>query len=170
MIKDHLIDWMPDYYAGRNTRAIQEARETELQTCDTSQERLINDMYPSTAEDIELWENEYELSGHGSIQQRQENVVAYLRGIGGPATKETIIALVNAYTGAGDAQIEEYPDEFVIKVICSTQAAADFENIEGMLYRIIPAHVSLILSLNNTHGDLTRHTHGQMHAYTHEEL
>ena len=147
MIKDKLIDWMPDYYTGENTQAIQGARDTELQKTEAAQKRIIGDMYVSTAEDIDKWENEYGIEGSGSLLQRQQNMLAYIRGGGGAVTKEQIITLINSYTGTDATEITEYSDQHIIRITCHLLPTSIFnlQDMTEMLYKLIQAHVGAII-------------------------
>lgn len=148
MVKEKLLDWMPEYYAGENVKAIQEARDEELKTLTAEQNRVIGDMYVSTAEDIEKWEKEYGVEASGtSLIQRQQNMLAYIRGGGGAVTKEMIITLINSYTGTDATEITELPDESIIHITCHLLPTSIF-NLEDMietLYRLIQGHVGVII-------------------------
>ena len=148
MIKEKLTDWMPEYYTGDNVKAIQEARDAELKKAEISQNRIIGDMYVSTAEDIDLWENEYGVKASGeSLVQRQQNMLAYIRGGGGAVTKEQIITVINSYTGTDATEIDEYADESLIRITCHLLPTSIF-NLEDMmetLYKFIQAHVGVII-------------------------
>lgn len=149
MVKAKLLDWMPEYYDGDNVKAIQTARDEELQGTETSQKRIIGDMYVSTAEDINLWENEYGITAAqgSSIRQRQQNMLAYIRGSGGAVTKEMIIALINSYTGTDETEVIEYPDESIIRIICHLDESSIFnlEDMKETLYSLIQAHVGAVI-------------------------
>lgn len=149
MVKDKLMDWMPEYYQGKNVKAIQEARDAELKVMADGQSRIIGDMYVSTAQDIYLWENEYglEVAQGSSIKQRQQNMLAYIRGGGGAVTKQMIITLINTYTGTDDTELTEYPDDSIIRITCHLLPDSIF-NLEDMistLYNLIQAHVGVII-------------------------
>lgn len=149
MVKAKLLDWMPEYYDGDNVKAIQAARDEELKGTEASQKRTIGDMYVSTAEDINLWENEYGITAAqgSSIKQRQQNMLAYIRGSGGAVTKEMIIALINSYTGTDETEVIEYPDESIIRIICHLLPTSifDLQDMKETLYKLIQAHVGAII-------------------------
>jgi len=149
MVKAKLLDWMPEYYDGDNVKAIQTARDEELKGTETSQKRIIGDMYVSTAEDINLWENEYGITAaqDSSIRQRQQNMLAYIRGSGGAVTKEMIIALINSYTGTDETEVIEYPDESIIRIICHLLPTSifDLQDMTETLYKLIQAHVGAVI-------------------------
>ena len=148
MIKSKLSDWMPDYYTGENVEAIQEARDAELQAAETEQKRTIGDMYVSTAVDIDKWENEYGVQASGSsLIQRQQNMLAYIRGGGGAVTKEQIITLINSYTGTDATEIAEYADQSIIRITCHLLPTSifDLRDMTEMLYKLIQAHVGVII-------------------------
>ena len=148
MIKDKLIDWMPEYYTGENVNAIQGARDPELQGAETEQNRVIGDMYVSKAQDIELWEKEYGVEASGSsLLQRQQNMLAYIRGGGGAVTKSMIITLINSYTGTDATEITEYADQSRIKITCHLLPTSIFNlaDMTEMLYSLIQAHVGVTI-------------------------
>lgn len=148
MIRDKLVDWMPDYYKGRNVNEIQKARDAELAGLENTQKRIIGDMYVSRAQDIELWEKEYGVeSPGGSLMQRQQNMLAYIRGSGGAVTKEMIVALINSYTGTDATEIAEYADESIIRITCHLLPTSVFDlgDMTELLYRLIQAHVGVII-------------------------
>lgn len=149
MVKAKLLDWMPEYYDGDNVKAIQAARDEELKGTEASQKRIIGDMYVSTAEDISLWEHEYGITAAqgSSIKQRQQNMLAYIRGSGGAVTKEMIIALINSYTGTDATEITEYSDQSIVRITCHLLPTSIF-NLRDMtetLYKLIQAHVGVII-------------------------
>lgn len=149
MIKEKLIDWMPVYYEGEHVNDIQDARDAELQGYQASQDRVIGDMYVSTAQDIEKWENEYGLtaSPDESLLRRQQNMLAYIRGGGGAVAKSQIIMLINSYTGTNATEITEYPDQSLIRITCHLIPSSNFDldDMKGMLYDLIQAHVGVII-------------------------
>jgi hypothetical protein len=149
MIKDKLIEWMPVYYEGEHVNDIQDARDAELQIYQTSQNRVIGDMYASTAQDIDKWENEYGLvsSPDESLLRRQQNMVAYIRGGGGAVTKDQILMLINSYTGTNTTEITEYPDQSIIRITCHLLPSSkfDLEDMKAMLYDLIQGHVGVII-------------------------
>lgn len=147
MIKEKLIDWMPEYYTGEHVKAIQEAREPDLQTAETQQTRVVNDMYVSTAEDIDRWENEYGVVGTGTLLQRQQNMLALIRGSGGAVTKDMIIAVVNVYTGTDATEITELYDESELRIKCTLSPTSYFDpdDLKKTLYKLIQAHVEVLL-------------------------
>jgi len=149
MIKSKLSDWMPDYYAGENVEAVQGARDEELQITEATQKRIIGDMYVSTAEDIDKWENEYgvKIAPDEALLRRQQNMLAYIRGGGGAVTKEQIITLVNSYTGTDATEITEYADQSIIRITCHLLPTSVFnlQDMTEMLYKLIQAHVGAII-------------------------
>ena len=149
MIKNSLIEWMPSYYSGEHVTDIQAARDTELQTYQASQERVINDMYVSKAQDIDKWENEYGITSapDASLLQRQQNMLAYIRGGGGAITKDQIILLINSYTGTNNTEITEYPDQSTIRITCHLLPTSIFnlDEMKAMLYELVQAHVGVII-------------------------
>lgn len=149
MIKNNLIEWMPSYYSGEHVKDIQSARDAELKAYETSQSRVIGDMYVSTAQDIDKWEHEYGLTSApgASLQQRQQNMLAYIRGGGGAITKEQIILLINSYTGTDDTEITEYPDQSIIRITCHLLPTSifDLDDMKAMLYDLVQAHVGVVI-------------------------
>lgn len=148
MIKGKLMDWMPGYYKGKNARAIQEARDAEMQSLQNSQDRVYGDMYVSTAEDISLWEDEYGLKASATdIKQRQQNMLAYIRGNGGAVTKPMIEALVTSYIGDGTVEVIEESDNSIIRLKCEMISTSYFDP-EGMIKTLlerIQAHVGVVV-------------------------
>lgn len=148
MVRNKLIEWMPEYYTGKNVNEIQKARDTELARLESEQKRVIGDMYVSTAQDIELWEKEYGVENPGgSLVQRQQNMLAYIRGNGGAVTKKMIISLINSYTGTDATEITEYADESLIRITCHLLPTSifDLDDMTELLYRLIQAHVGVII-------------------------
>ena len=149
MIKEKLIDWMPVYYEGEHVNDIQDARDVELQLYQATQSRVIGDMYVSTAQDIDKWEHEYGLnaSPDESLLRRQQNMLAYIRGGGGAVTKSQIIMLINSYTGTDATEITEYADQSIIRITCHLLPTSNFDldDMKGMLYDLIQAHVGVII-------------------------
>lgn len=149
MIKEKLINWMPVYYEGEHVNDIQDARDAEFQIYQGSQNRVIGDMYVSTAQDIDKWEHEYGLtsSPDESLIRRQQNMLAYIRGGGGAITKDQIITLINSYTGTDATEITEYPDQSIIRITCHLLPSSNFDldDMKAMLYDMIQAHVGVII-------------------------
>ena len=148
MVKEKLMDWMPDYYTGRNTKAIQEARDTELQKYEAAQKRTMGDMYPSTAEDISLWEKEYRITPTSSdLDTRRQKVLAYIRGGNGAATREKILEVAAAFMEGGYPEIEEFADDFLIKItsVFEDSFKLDIEELRAALYDMVQAHVEVEL-------------------------
>ena len=149
MVKDKLIDWMPEYYTGDNVKAIQEARDTELQKYQTEQKRVIGDMYVSSAQDINLWEKEYGVTAapDSTLIQRQQNMLAYIRGGGGAVTKQQIITLINSYTGTDTTEVTEYADSSILRITCHLLPTSifDLQDMTETLYKFIQAHVGVII-------------------------
>lgn len=149
MVKDKLIDWMPEYYTGDNVKAIQEARDTELQKYQAQQKRVIGDMYVSSAQDINLWEKEYGVTAapDSALIQRQQNMLAYIRGGGGAVTKQQIITLINSYTGTDTTEVTEYADSSILRITCHLLPTSifDLQDMTETLYKFIQAHVGVII-------------------------
>ena len=159
MVKSNLMDWMPEYYKGENTKAIQDARQIELEGAESGQKKIIDDMYVSTATDIGLWENEYGIKDSGaSLLQRQQNMLAYIRGGGGAITKDMILAVVNSYTGTDESELVELSDENTIRIKCKLSPSSSFskDDLIATLYKMIQAHVGVIVdSIWNYEADST---------------
>lgn len=148
MLKDKLLDWMPEYYTGENVKAIQEARDEEFAIQKKAQDRTYGDMYISTAKDIDLWEKEYGVTPTSEdLERRQKDMLAYVRSNRSAATKEMIINLVSSYTGSDEVEAEEFPDQFLAKIRCTYDATEElvFADLEAMLYKMIQAHADFVI-------------------------
>ena len=74
-------------------------------------------------------------------------MLAYIRGGGGAVTKSQIIMLINSYTGTDATEITEYPDQSIIRIACHLLPSSNFDldDMKGMLYELIQAHVGVII-------------------------
>lgn len=142
------MDWMPEYYVGDNVKAMQEARDEELDYEKEEQDRVYGDMYISRAQDVTLWENEYGITPESDdLEQRRKSVMAYIRSNGGAATKAMIRAVVASYTGNDDVVVTEYPDQFLIRITCTYDATEEmyFSEVEKMVLAMIQAHADALI-------------------------
>ena len=151
MLRDSLMDWMPDYYTGEHVRDIQEVRDSALAGYEEKQQRVYDDMFISTAKDIGLWEKEYEMTPTATtLEERRKNLLAYIRIYGGNITAESLWDLVMDYVGGGYVTVTEYPDDFLLKIVCIYRATADLDvgDLRATILDTVQAHVAIRLDIS----------------------
>lgn len=164
MRREHLKEYLPDYYIqDGNAAAILDAQEIELRKTEEGYSRVTADTSPSTAEDIDRWEDEYDIlpAAGSTIDQRRAEVWARIRG-GGTFTKETIRDLATIYTGQ-TPEVIEIPDVFLVIVTLSgtEDTVEGFDSFVTAVMGLLPAHADMTISLKwHTWGELKeRDTH-----------
>ena len=143
MLRDSLVDWMPDYYTGENVAAVQEAREIELSSIEDDQERIYDDMFISSATDIGLWEAEYNVTLSGdTLEDKRNALLAYVRGGAGALTLGGLIDIIESYTGTDLNFVTESPDECMdyIYLLRGEIATVDLEGMVAAIEQKIQAH------------------------------
>ncbi len=154
MLKEHLKDWMPDYYKGEHVSAIQSARDKELSYEDDKVDRIYDDMYASRAKDIDLWEKEYGITPTSEVlEERQAAVVAFMRGSNGALTIDKIKSIVAAFAGDdATTSVTEYPEDFLdaILITYASSVPMDVSVLKENLLSLMQAHVGLTISQNIT--------------------
>lgn len=139
-----LLDLLPERY-GKSwyTVEIQAALEKQL---DKLQAEKVNTMMllgvRTSGAGIELWEKQYAVDpGSQTIVERQEAVLAKMRGVG-TATTEMIRSVVQSYYQKPVEIIEIAPEyRFIIVIDGEEMASPRREDATKALYAVQPAHL-----------------------------
>lgn len=146
MLKDSLIDWMPQYYKGAHTRAIQEARDKALTQYEAGQKRVYDDMFISSAKDIWLWEKECSVTPTSdNLEERRKNVLAAIRNSRGNITKTDVENLILGYIGDGTVVVTEHAEDFLVEADCYYNSSEEFSvsDLIDALLNAVQAHVAV---------------------------
>ena len=170
----NLIEKLPKYYQnstvmmqlmGTNA-AILDAVEAEIDATDA--QCLIS------AADVSLprWERIFGLpSSEEPGERRRERLLARKRG-SGTGTIQHLKNVIASFAN-GEVEITELHGQYMITInfVGTLGAPPYLDDVKAAIDEIIPAHIGYTIALKyNRHIDLSRYTHAQLAAKTHNQL
>lgn len=88
-----------------------------------------------------------------------------------PYTIPRLKQMMEALCGAGNYSVVLDADNYTLAVKVGLAAKKNFESVDEMLGRVVPANLVIDLSqLYNTYEELRTFTHAQLAAHTHDQL
>lgn len=155
-------------------QAVAQGENGELNQLWQEIENLTNDQFVESATEngVSRWESMLKIASKATdtLTERKLNILVKLSGQHSYTLRvleqqlESICGPEN-YTVAVD-----YPG-YRITVRIALASASNYDAVKELLERIIPVNMVIDLSLlYHQYGDYTTYTHGQMAAYTHQQL
>ena len=84
---------------------------------------------------------------------------------------KTLKQQLEALCGKDGYSIELYNDAYTIEVKVNLIAKSNFDDVDALLQRVIPANMIIDLRLiYNQHSTLKQFTHAHLQTYTHNQL
>lgn len=88
-----------------------------------------------------------------------------------PYTYRVLIERLNSLCGVGGYELDLKPNLYSISIKIELTQKRMFNDVQDLSRRMIPANMILVVTLRyNQHFTLARLTHGQLSAFTHEQL
>lgn len=165
------IDYYPPVLKEiREINIIAESMDSELETINSSSEKVKNECFILTAEGVglEKWEEAFNLSVSDieDIELRRFNIIAKLMG-----NKIYLIDTLNNLIGEDGYSLRLWVMGLRLEVVLKLERKAYLKAVEDLLERIVPLNIELNITLAyNTHNVLSKYTHNQLSAYTHSQL
>lgn len=171
----NLIDYLPQVLKEvRELKLIFQSEQTEIADLWGSIDNALNDQFviDATEYGVSRWEKIL-----GIIPKATETLDARKFRILTrsneqlPYTIRTLKQQLEALYGKDDYSVELYNDVYTIEVKVNLIAKNNFDDVAALLHRVIPANMIIDLKLiYNQQSTLSQFTHGQLQAYTHNQL
>ena len=88
-----------------------------------------------------------------------------------PYTLPQLKNILETLCGAGNYSAEVMEGTYQLVVKIGLAAKSSFSDVEALLERVVPRNMIVnLLQLYNTYAEIGRFTHGQLAAYTHNQL
>lgn len=147
---DLLSYWMPVLRQLKEFRELAEAEEPELRYLLEATERTLNGMFIDTADEYSIKRFE-EMLGiipetDDTLSMRRSRILTRWNNKEVYTTK-SLHELLTSYCGAGNFEIIERYNEYVLEIIASLPVRGSLETVHSFLTEIIPCN--LILTLQN---------------------
>lgn len=156
------------------TVAILEALGSEADALRASFRDLLDQCNVQTATwGLDLWEKQLGLPTEAGkdVGYRRSRILSKLRGTG-TVTVAMIQNMAESYAN-GEVEIVEQPNayHFDVKFVGVRGIPPNMDDLTAAIEEIRPAHLTYAYVYTyNTYADVAGHTHGQLAAYTHQEL
>lgn len=172
-----LIDYIPHIIRDvREYKAIlNDGEDTEIESLWGSLEDALNDQFimDSTEYGVSRWERLLKITpkATATLEERKFTILTKINEqipFTMTTLKEQLISLCG---GAENVQVTLDANAYHLKVLIAVAAKSMYDDIGLFLRRIVPANLTIEMGyLYNRHMDFRPFAHGEMGAYTHEQL
>ncbi len=155
-------------------QAIADTEQKEIDGLWESQYGVLDDQFAATASErgVMRWEKilGYTPKSTSSLQERRFLILTRLAEEL-PYTMGMLRQQLDALCGKGGYTVRLINEEYLVVVRVALTAKGNYGDVADLLRRVFPANMVLDLSLlYNQHGTVGQLTHGQIKAYTHDQL
>lgn len=170
-----MIDYLPEVIRGiREYKAILNTEQPEFEEGWSQADYVLQESIIMTATEYGLsrWESILGISPKASdtLEDRRFRILA-AQIANTPYTYRRLIELLTELCGEDGFAVTLDANNYSIVVELGLQVISQFEAVEELLKKILPANLDLLLSLKyNRHSNLSKYTHQELSAYTHDEL
>lgn len=171
----NLIDYIPQFLKEfRELKLIFETEQIEFVDLWNSVNDVFNDQFvmDSTEIGVERWEKILNIfpKSTDSLSDRKFRVLTRLNEQL-PYTMRTLNQQLESLCGKDGYSIELNNNEYTLEVKVNLIAKNNFDDVEALLHRIVPANMIINLTLiYNQHVTLAKFTHLELKSYTHHQL
>lgn len=171
----NLIDYLPQVLKEvRELKLIFQSEQTEIADLWGSIDNALNDQFviDATEYGVGRWEKILGIipKATESLDARKFRILTRLNEQL-PYTMRTLKQQLEALCGKDGYSIELYNDVYTIEVKVNLIAKSNFDDVDALLQRVIPANMIIDLGLMyNQHSTLKQFTHAHLQAYTYNQL
>ncbi len=171
-----LINYWPEHIAELRELIAQDAAgDEELRLLWSAAGSTMDSMFLSTmsADDCAVLEDMLGITPNvaDTLDDRRRRLKGYFMS-NLPYTQNKLIEVLNVLCGSSDGYtLEVLPAEYKIKVGVKLSNVRLYDNVAEIVGRMVPANIIRnVFVVFNRHRQLHRYTHGELAAYTHEQL
>ena len=170
-----LIDYLPPVIKNAaEFEAIMEAIQPEFVDVETAIINAFNDTFVNDATEVGVkrWESMLKIvpKSVDTLEDRKFRILARLNEQL-PYTFRSLDDRLITLCGQNGFTMELFNDIYTLKVRIELVVKGQYEAVEQLLKRIVPANLVIDLDLRyNQHEKLKNYTHGQLSAFTHSHI
>lgn len=170
-----LIDYLPDAIGRmREIRMVMAEEQPELEAVWQGAQGALNDQFvqSATANGVARWERILHIAPKGTedLDARKFRILTRLNEQL-PYTTRTLEGQLMTLCGEDGYSVEVRGAEYTLIIRIALTAKSNFEDVEKLLHRVVPANMLIDLALKyNQYLTLKSFTHAQLARYTHKEL
>ena len=169
-----IIDYLPlciqDF---AEMTAIMDSEQVEIERLWGSSEDVLNDQFvvDATENGVKRWESILGLKPKATytLDERKFNILARLNEQL-PYTINALETMLTSLCGEGGYSLKIDNDKYTLLVKLSLLNEHNFEAVENLLDKIVPANIVKTVLTFNTHRILAGYTHEQLVSLTHKEI
>jgi len=171
----NLIDYLPPVIKNAaEFEAIMEAIQPEFVDVETAIINAFNDTFVNDATEVGVkrWESMLKIvpKSVDTLEDRKFRILARLNEQL-PYTFRSLDARLITLCGQNGFTMELFNDIYTLKVRIELVVKGQYEAVEQLLKRIVPANLVIDLDLRyNQHEKLKNYTHGQLSPFTHSHI
>lgn len=168
---DYLPRFMQEYF---EMQKIMEAEQPEVDCLWLELENILADQFilEATESGVNRWESMLEISPKGTdaLDERKFRILTKLNQEL-PYTLRNLEQVLTNLCGAGNYAVKITAAEYHIEVKIALTNKNNYQEVVNVLEKMIPANMTQwVQIMYNSHRVLSRFTHAEMTAYTHEQL
>lgn len=170
-----LLNYLPAFMQEfKEIKVLMNAEQAETETLWSSANNLFKDQFikEATENGVKRWESMLEISPKDTdtLEERKFRILTRLNQDLPYTLKRLIQALTNL-CGADGFKVDVQYSKYHIEVLLALSNEKNYGEVEKLLHKMIPANMTLnIKIMYNTHIVLSKLTHKQLSAYTHNRL
>ena len=170
-----LINYIPyvvrDYDA---FKGIMESEQPEFERVWNCADDLLDNQFISTAGNIGLarWEKILAINPKetDTLEDRRFRILTRINEEL-PYTFSQLRNILETICGADNYYIDMVEGTYLLIVKIGLSAQNNFNDVQALLNRVVPQNMAVsLIQLYNPHSELENFTHGQLAAYTHDQL
>ena len=169
-----IIDYLPlciqDF---AEMTAIMDSEQVEIERLWGSSEDVLNDQFvvDATENGVKRWENILGLKpkANYTLDERKFNILTRLNEQL-PYTLNTLKSMLSSLCGSNGYSLKIDNDKYILIVKLALSNVNNFEMVEALLDKVVPANIVKTVLTFNSHYMLSGYTHEQLRAFTHKEL
>lgn len=176
MYNRKLIEYLPEFLRDiKEYEAILTlAEQPEMVALWEAEENALNDQFieDATENGVSRWEKILRIvpKSTQSLDERKFSILTRMNEQL-PYTMTSLKQRLEALCGKDGYSVELETNKFILKVRIALAAKNNYKDVSAMLEQIVPANMIIDMNLMyNQHQTISKSTHGQLSAYTHERL
>lgn len=170
----HVLDyWMPLLRNLKEFKEIAKAEEPELEILLAEIDRTLDNMFIETADEegikhFEAMMGIYPAEGATLEERRFEVMVKWNDKL--PYTEDALRGFLDVLCGENGYTLINDFENYTLSIKLGIASESNYEEVQKLLDRVVPANILKIILLFNTHFVLKSYTHEQLGTHTHHEV
>ena len=170
-----LINYLPPFMqVYREMATIMETEQTEVDRLWLEAENALADQFilEATENGVKRWESMLGISPKDTdtLDERKFRILTKLNQEL-PFTLRKLEQALTNLCGAGNYSVEITAEEYHIEVKLALTNENNYQEVVDILKKMVPANMTQYVQIMyNAHNVIARFTHGQLTAYTHDQL